>query len=123
MIESDLEMTGSLGDTSADNSSLNLSSSFGTSPRKMSLVERMSSLEASGDLGFREGTSVAITVIQVKLKRYNDTEWMGLEGKGENIWEERDNLEIGYWSNEGSCINSCSKQIVPGQNEQIQPIF
>ena len=69
VIESDLEMTGSLGDTSADNSSLNLSSSFGTSPRKMSLVERMSSLEASGDLGFREGTSVAITVIQVKLER------------------------------------------------------
>ena len=67
-------MTGSLGDTSghsgADSSSLNLSSSFGTSPRKMSLVERMSSVEASGDLGYREGTSVAITVIQVIMGLY-----------------------------------------------------
>ncbi len=60
-------MTGSLGDTSADSSSLNLSSSFGTSPRKMSLVERMASVDMSGDLAFREGTSVAITVIQVGI--------------------------------------------------------
>ncbi|XP_071800380.1 ubiquitin carboxyl-terminal hydrolase 24-like isoform X2 [Asterias amurensis] len=64
VMESDLSLTESQAEVSADTSSGNLSSSFGTSPRKMSLVERMSSVEASGDVAYREGTSKAIAVIQ-----------------------------------------------------------
>ncbi len=63
-MESDLSLTESQAEVSADTSSGNLSSSYGTSPRKMSLVERMSSVEASGDVAYREGTSKAIAVIQ-----------------------------------------------------------
>ena len=65
--ESDLSLNdSSVFDTSGPDSSA-FSSSYGSSPRKMSLVERMSSVEASGDLANREGTSVAITVIQVRM--------------------------------------------------------
>ncbi|XP_041474973.1 ubiquitin carboxyl-terminal hydrolase 24-like isoform X2 [Lytechinus variegatus] len=63
--ESDLSLNdSSVFETSGADSSTVFSSSYGSSPRKMSLVERMSSVEASGDLANREGTSVAITVIQ-----------------------------------------------------------
>ncbi|XP_071490931.1 ubiquitin carboxyl-terminal hydrolase 24-like [Diadema antillarum] len=63
--ESDLSLNdSSVFEASATDSSAIFSSSYGSSPRKMSLVERMSSVEASGDLANREGTSVARTVIQ-----------------------------------------------------------
>ncbi|XP_038074652.1 ubiquitin carboxyl-terminal hydrolase 24-like isoform X2 [Patiria miniata] len=64
VMESDLSLTEGQADLSADSNSGILSSSYGTSPRKMSLVERMSSVEASGDVAYREGTSTAIAVIQ-----------------------------------------------------------
>ena len=77
VMESDLSLTESQAEVSADTSSGNLSSSFGTSPRKMSLVERMSSVEASGDVAYREGTSKAIAVIQVKVPvKINPGSWI-----------------------------------------------
>ncbi|XP_022101626.1 ubiquitin carboxyl-terminal hydrolase 24-like isoform X2 [Acanthaster planci] len=63
-MESDLSLTEGQANLSADSATGALSSSYGTSPRKMSLVERMSSVEASGDVANREGTSKAIAVIQ-----------------------------------------------------------
>eukprot|EP00057_Strongylocentrotus_purpuratus_P016370 XP_011670844.1 PREDICTED: ubiquitin carboxyl-terminal hydrolase 24-like [Strongylocentrotus purpuratus] len=64
-LESDLSLNdSSVFDNSGADSSTVFSSSYGSSPRKMSLLERISSVEASGDLANREGTSVAITVIQ-----------------------------------------------------------